>query len=106
MGNVILSFFWMGTIFQKIDPVSLDLKTSPITIPGSRVRGGRGIHNILISKWLLTFIEGSPMNQMTMMELDANGEVSKLYQKTAFYGQYSISPDGKYIAIEERKRLL
>ena len=30
---------------QKIDPVSLDLKSSPITIPGSRVRGGRGVYS-------------------------------------------------------------
>ena len=51
---------------------------------------------------VLTFIEGSPMNQMTMMELDASGEVSKLYHETAFYGTQNFS-DGKYIAIEEKE---
>lgn len=90
---------------QKIDPVSLDLKTSPITIPGSRVRGGRGVYSqySISQNGVLTFIEGSPMNQMTMMELDASGEVSKLYHETAFYGTFRISPDGKYIAIEEKE---
>ena len=90
---------------QKIDPVSLDLKTSPITIPGSRVRGGRGVYSqySISQNGVLTFIEGSPMNQMTMMELDASSEVSKLYHETAFYGTFRISPDGKYIAIEEKE---
>ena len=90
---------------QKIDPVSLDLKSSPITIPGSRVRGGRGVYSqySISQNGVLAFIEGSPMNQMTMMELDASGEVNELYHETAFYGTFRISPDGKYIAIEEKE---
>ena len=90
---------------QRIDPVSLELKASPKTIPGARVRGGREVYSqySISQNGVLVFVEGSQMNQMTMMALDTTGGVSELYHETAFYGTFRISPDGKFIAIEEKE---
>jgi len=91
---------------QKIDPETMQAIREPVTIQGAKVRGGRGYYSqySMSQNGVLVFIRGTPMNQMTMMELIPGNEAKVLHPETAFFGTFEISPNGKYIAIEENVR--
>ena len=90
---------------QKINPLTMQGIGEPITIQGAKVRGGRGFYSQYAASknGVLVFITGTKMDQMTMMELLPGTEAKVLYPETAFFGTFKISPNGKYIAIEEKE---
>ena len=91
---------------QKIDPLTMQGESDPITIRGAKVRGGRGVYSqySVSQNGILAFVEGTSMNQMTMMELVPGDKAKELHSESAFFGTFEISPNGKHIAIEEKIR--
>ena len=88
---------------QNINPETMQLQGQARTILGAKIRGGRGYYAqyTLAQNGTLAFIEGSQMNQASLISLKPGELPEKLHEDTSFFGTFKISPDGNSIAIED-----
>ncbi|MDA7521292.1 TIR domain-containing protein [Verrucomicrobia bacterium] len=88
---------------QKIDQQTMQLMGQGHTIQGARIRGGRGFfaQYAMAQNGTLAFIQGSPMTQLTLVNLKPGGKPVTVHEDSSFFGTFKISPDGNRIAIED-----